>query len=185
MSRVQSRVTNQALELAGIQRGDQGPRISDNIEMTYSMGDLSFLLAPIPGADGFTLAGAAGVALLFSGVELHAPPESGIQITHVENLEASACGFLIAAGASLDDNLTTVTPTTASPVGSTRAFIQTGTSAVSPATIEIPASASLPQATLPIKIFPGEHFLFIQKTANTLMRVNLFWREVPIVSATL
>ncbi len=183
MSRVQTRVSSRALEAAGIQRADQGPRVSDNIQMGYSMGDLGFLLAPIPGADGFLSMAQGPVAAVFSGLELHATPDAGIQIVHIQNNSTITIGIFISVGGDreLDANITEQPADFATPVGSSRALIRQGTRTTTGGNLlNMLTLETLPQSVMPIKIFPGQHLIALGTTANTPFLMNLIWREVPI-----
>jgi len=186
VSRIQTRVTNRALELAGIQRADQGPRISDNIQLIYGFGDLGFLLAPVPGADGFRRAQRGPIAAVFGGVEVHANVDSGIEITHIEELGGVSDIQWNVGTTALDANLTAGGADFSTPNGSSRISVVTGTIVANPGNqITLPNGTALQQAALPIKVFPGEWLFVSQSTANTLFQANIFWRETPTVAATL
>ncbi len=182
MSRAQTRLTNRALELAGIQSAEQGPRVADNIGMTYDFGDLGFLLAPIPGADAFARPSRAGIAALFGGCELHARPDSGIVVTYLEELSSTQNVFFSIGTEVLTANLAAQNGGDFdTPGGSTSALLRTGTRAAGIlGSFTLRSGQISPPALMPIKIFPGENLLLLSSTLNSFFQVGIRWSEVPL-----
>lgn len=182
MSRAQTRLTNRALELAGIQSAEVGPRVADNLGLSYNFGDLGFLLDPIPGADAFARPTRAGVAAVFGGCELHARPDSGILVTYLEEQSSTQNIFFSIGTETLDANIVTQNGGTFdTPAGSTSALLRVGTRVGTVLGSFTVASGAVTADTLmPIKIFPGESLLILGSTANSFFQVGLRWSEVPL-----
>ncbi len=176
--------------MAGIQQADVGPRISDNIQMVYTMGDLSGLLAPVRPLYFWTRASSAALILNRSAFMLQSPPDSAVVLEWLQNVSGAGTAVLYRM---LDtDPITTLTnndppdwasggPPRTSIVS--RSLLTEGKilGAGAPAgVIQLADTESLPDRVPPIVITPGRFFVAFGAADNTAVTLNLSFREVPV-----
>lgn len=179
MPRRQNRVTNLALELAGVDPLP-GPDVSDNIQLVYVVGDLSPLMSPLPVRSFWSATSQAAQAAEQSGWEILPPPDSAIFIMYIENQSAQGAHF--GYGAALGGTVrVAIPPDAADPAGSvTRCGMWRGTNWGAIPGVAVAAGAVAPANLFPLRVSPGNHFRFVGDNINTLMQWLVIWQEVPL-----
>jgi len=181
MPRKTDRDFTQAFQASGILDGLVGPLVSDNIQMTYVLGDLGELLNIVRFPRRYTSANSPAVVGNFSTLKVVPPPDGAILVFHLRNTDALlGVSLMVTPNAALvgETNLTvgfeTQRPTRATfSFGSTLASLGTG--------LIMDAASDLPFANQrPIIVPPGDMITLQGLAANTLLDVCQFaWQEIP------
>ncbi len=164
----------------GVVDAIQGPKVSDNIQMVYGLGDLSELIPPVLAPTFYASQGNASAAAVFAMLELSAPPDSAIEILFFENLTAINVSYAvldasaITAGAAawtadFSNRGSDLTPRTA---------LLRGTGSPLPPGVAIPAGQTK-NVAMPLFVASGKILVFAAATANIAISMNVVWREVP------
>lgn len=178
MPRRQNRITNRALEVAGI-TGTPGPDVSDNIQLTYSLGDLSPLMPGLPYGTFWATLIEPAVAGEQSGMDLRPPSDSLILIHYVQNLSAQASHFGLnnAIGGTVQN---VDAPTMEDPLNVvSRSILRSGTNFGPVAGVALAAGAVAPANLFPMRLSPGNVFAFVGDALNTIMTWLVIWTEAP------
>jgi len=182
MPRRSIRQLSELLQMAEVDPSETaiGPLVSDNIQLTYQVSDVSHLVRPIPvrvyGSSATVAAGGAGV---HSGFSFQAG-RGGAWILWYEEA-TGADRTAIVAGPASD---TTV------GVGMDRSLLTGVTDDQGSSRIRIATRVGLfanffqVRATtiftgLPLYIPPGEFFEGMRVTANAILRPSVVWQEIP------
>lgn len=184
MPRRQTRVTNRALELAGVD-ATPGPDVSDDIQLTYILGDLSPLMSPLPIRSFWSASSQVAQAGEQSGFDIRPPPDSAIFIHYVENQSGQACHF--GYGAQLNGTIgVAIVPDAQDPAGSvSRSGIRRATNWGLIPGVALAAGAVAPANLFPLRVSPGNFFRVCGDVVNTQMLWIVIWQEVPPTPAAL
>ncbi len=180
MPRRSVRQLSELLQMAQVDDTSVGPQVSDNIQQTYQVNDLSHLVRPIPvrvyGASDTIPAGGVGI---FSGFSFQAG-RGGAWILWYEEA-TSADRTMIRAGPLTDVIL---------GVGISRSLLtgvddDLGSSRMRRATratiftfaFQLRNTSIL--TGLPLYIQPGHFFEGLRLTSNAIIRPSLVWQEIP------
>ncbi len=182
MARNQTRNLNTLLQLAGVVETAKGPKISDDIQLTYLVGDLSGLAARLATPTFVATPSRPQVVGRRSRIELRAPPDAAIIVPWWRNEDATIHTWGVEDVTGITDDLATVAP----PVelgGDSRALLQTGSGGVAEPVILPPDSETankFPDLVVP----PGQILMFATGVVNVSILITIAWLEVPILPAT-
>lgn len=186
MPRRQNRITTQSLEQAGI-AGVPGPNVSDDIQLTYSLGDLSPLLPALPQNTIYWLAARAALgAGQYSGFTLAPRANSHLLVAYLENNSVGAAELILDFG--LTANVVAAAQSFEDPAAVvTTANIETGSTPLggAGAGLQIPAGAAAPAGLYPIRVSPGNRFTVLNTVVNQAIACLVVWREVAAPPPTL
>jgi len=185
VSRNQTRRLTDLLILAGVVPAEtaKGPKISDDIQLTYQVDDLSLLAAPLRRPVFYATEVSPAVAVVRGIIELHATPNAAIIVPWFRNDDAGQIlTWNVVAATGITANLATIAPDV-SLGGVSRALFQEGTGA--PAVgLRLAAAAELPPNFPPLVLRPGDILQFRSELTNDAVEVTLAWREIPVIVAT-
>jgi len=183
MPRRQTRITSSALQLAGVEP-IPGPNVSDDIQLVYTLGDLSKLMPPLPFVHCCIVSGQAGVAAIFSGIDLMAPPHAAVEILALYNGGAVATEWGLEQ--VLDANINIETTDWTDPQGyATRARLRRGTRVAAAQGFDVGIGAYAAAGSLPILVSPGNTFCWTNDVANNVATMRMLYREVAVPAAAL
>lgn len=172
-----TRAIARALELAGIE-GARGPDVSDNIQLTYLLSDLSPLMPPLGIIRFYMFEIRPQVPAVFSGIDIRPPPDSAIEIFFLRNNSAIDAHWIL--GDALDANLAAIVPDFWDPAGVvSRCVMRDGTRTAAVLGFTLAAGATEQEILYPIIVQPGNSFCMTGIVANTLINFDVCWREVP------
>lgn len=181
MPRNQTRRFLNMMQAFSIVDASEGPKISDNIQMVYHVGDMESHLAPVLNSTFY--AGGIGNAPVvgeFGMVEVSAPPDSAIEVLFFENLSTIDLNFSVQDSPRITTGSAAFTVDftnqgTALPVPRSRLF--RGSSAVVASGLLIPA-AGVKSTAMPLFCDSGRTLNFCGNTNNSAISLNVVWREV-------
>lgn len=183
MPRTQSRITSRALELAGVD-AIPGPKVSDDIQLVYLLGDLSPLMPPLPIVHCSMITGSVGVAAVYSGIDIRPPPGSAIEILALYNGSVTNSEWRLEL--ALDANIVAEATDFTDPLGYvSRCVLRRGTSSVAVQGWAVAANSYSPGEPLPIIVSPGNIFCWANVTVNTTATMRILWREIAVPPQTL
>lgn len=174
------------LELAGIIDSSHGPKVSDDIQLTYLVSDLSKLIGPLAVPTFVVSDVAPSSAVLRSYMEIRPPPDSAIVIPWFRNDDAAVRMFWgINQTTQITGNLATV-PIDVSMTGQTsRVIFEEGTGANAGQPIRIPAAGVWGGDSEPaIVLTPGNILTWVSNVTNDNLEVSVSWFEVPLAAQT-
>lgn len=171
-----------ALELAGVDVAQRAPPVSDSIQLTYMVSDLSPLVAPftVP-TFGFTELSPA--ELITRGViEIRPPADSALRVIWFRN-DDDTNGFFVAVLAATRIVASLATFEADISIGAeTRATLEDGTGGSGAEGMLFPGGAQTPDGWPDLIIPPGSILAFISSANNLGVRASLLWQELPIVA---
>ncbi len=180
MPRRSTRQLSELLQMASVDDTAIGPQVSDNIQLTYEVSDVSHLVRPIPvrvyGTSDTVPAGGAGV---HSGFTFQSGRGGAWLLWYEE--ATSADRTMIRAGPASDTTrglgmaralLTGVTD----DQGTSRVFRATRIGLYTPA-FQVRSTTIL--TGLPLYIPPGQFFEGLRLADNAILRPSLVWQEIP------
>lgn len=183
MPRRQTRITSSALQLAGVEP-IPGPNVSDDIQLVYLLGDLSKLMPPLPFVHCCIVSGQAGVAAVFSGIELMAPPHAAVEVLALYNASATPSEWGLEQ--ILDANINPEATDWTDPQGYVSlARLRRGTRVAAAQGFDVAATSYADAASLPILVSPGNTFCWTNDVANTVATMRMLYREVAVPAAVL
>ncbi len=183
MARNQTRQLNTLLQLTGVVETSKGPKVSDDIQLTYQVSDLSGLVAPLS-RPTFVASPTSGQNVARRGViELRAPPDAAIVVPWWRNEEAEIHTWGIIEATQISDDLTTITPDVELG-GASRAIFQTGTGGAA-APIILPANTETAPKFPDLIVPPSSILVFVTIGLNANVFISIAWFEVPVLSDTL
>lgn len=163
-----------------------GPQVSDNLQLGYTVDDLSHLVRPLPvrvyGARSLLVAAGAGI---HSGWSLQAGP-GGTWILYIDEY-ATIDSTDIVAGPTSDmviGNAVTPGMLTGITDGASETRFHQATRVGSPANRFILRN-TVTLTGMPLYVPPGEFFQGMRSTANNTNRVSIIWQEVPAEVVTM
>lgn len=181
MPRKTDRDFTQAFQAGGVLDALVGPLISDNIQMTYQMGDLGELLNIVRFPRRYSGPGSAAVVGELSHVKLVPPPDGAALIFHLAN---QTVGVIVLV------TISTIAPLTGEAVqtigfetqGPTRSILSIGSTVAGFGTgLAMAADSELVFANQrPIILEPGNMLTITGPAANTgIGTIQLGWQEIP------
>jgi len=177
MPRTQTRDIERALRAAEIDETKPGPKVSDNIQLTYQLDDLSHLVPAIAGVRGFYLIIVAAVVALRGIVEVAPPPDSSIVIEYWENLFTSNIVYSV-GDSRLDGNIG-ARPPVFTTGGTPRSIVRDGTaSGVVVAGLSLLGSQERPVTLEPLVVIPGQVMRFTDSTPNEAFTIGFNLLEI-------
>jgi len=176
---------SEGLELAGAVDVAAGPKLSDDIQLTYLVSDISGLMPQIP-RPLFVDSQSSPINVgLFGIVELQAPPDSAIVIVWMRNDNAFAnIKFSIESATTIVADLFVLSPGISVTGAASRAAYRNGTGSSTPEVL-IPLSESLPDAFPDMVIPPGQILVVSSNSINQTCALSLSWFELPIAASTI
>jgi len=180
VARNQSRNLNNLLLLAGVTETAKGPKVSDDIQLTYQLSDLSDLVARVPAITAFWSETSPSNAARRGVLELTAPSESGIDILSLENTGSTSLFMVILPNTRItnDTAFNAVDYTnTGEPI---RTQLQEGTGTVASLAFTLGVGDFLSQGMLPLYIPPGRILHFMTSGLNFQAAIAIVFREVPL-----
>lgn len=184
MARNQTRNLNSLLQLAGVVDSAKGPKISDDIQLSYLVSDLSELISPLPRPTFIVTASRTAVAAVRSRIELRAPPEASIRLTWWRNEDATIHTWGVIAATGITANLDTIDVAAdgvALGADNARAMLQTGTGGLS-LPIFLPANSETANKFPDLIVPPGDILTFVTGIVNTSIQITMAWIEVPVLA---
>jgi len=173
-----------ALEFARIQELAKGPKVSDDIQLTYSLGDLSALIPALAAPRyAMTEVGPVQVATR-SFITIKPPPDSAIIVPWFRNDKIAPT---LLWGVTSTDPITLGRATVSADVqigGAPRAITEDGNGADPGGNILLAAGEDLPSNFPPLVIPPGSLMYWMSDANNDSVNLTMTWIEVPLVATT-
>jgi len=179
MARTSTRNFIPLLRSAGIDDSAGGPEVSQDVQLVYVADNLSHLIAPRPGIEGYVTTTVAAVAARVSGIALRPPPDAAITVDWFRNDSAIASIYNVSTLDLTNDIVAGTIDFSTGPAAPRSTFNQ-GTRGVSTIGVLLGIGANLPDRHPDMVITPGQVFLWLGVTVNTAVTFSFTWREVPV-----
>jgi len=173
-----------ALDFARVTELTKGPKVSDDIQLTYSLGDLTRLI-PALASPQYVLTDVGPVQVVnFSFITITPPPDSAIVIPWFRN-DRAAVRFLWSV-TTVDPISLGRNPISADVVigGAPRSRLEEGNGSNPGNNIILAGGADLPANFPPLIVPPGSLFYAMSDTINASVDLTVAWLEVPLVAQT-
>ena len=173
-----------ALRFAGILDTSKGADVSDNIQLNYSLGDLSHLIPAIVSPRYvMTEVGPLSVANR-SIIQISPPADSAIVVPWFRNDDAAA---LLLWSVTTVDPIQLARASVSADVqigGAPRSLLEEGNGANPGSNIRLVGGGELPANFPPIVVPPGNILYWMTNNNNDLVEITVTWIEVPLLALT-
>lgn len=170
-----------ALDIAGVDTS-RGQQVSEEIQLTYQLSDLSGLINPLPRPTMIATVISPTTITRRGMVEISPPADSAIIVVWVRNDDAIRILWRVSVATQIIGDLTAQTADAILGAPSSRALLQSGTGNVG--NIILAASAEFPANFPPLVIPPGQFLAFTSNVNNDAAEITLAWHEIPIAALT-
>jgi len=182
VGRVQNRQFGQFLRLLGVDDSQEGPKISEDIQLVYNVQDVSDLITPIPAVRTYHFTTTPVNAGRVSGLTIQPPSDSAIFLEWLRNDTGGGTSLQYRVGVEqVTNDIVTVVPLFTTG-GTRRSVIIHGTRASWTAGVNLPDTESIPAQSGSLFCEPGFFVTFTAGPAvfNTAITVSFSYREIPL-----
>jgi len=180
MGRVQNRQFGQLFRLLGIDDSQEGPQVSQDVQLVYNVQDISDLITPIPPVRVYQFTTTPTNAARISAITIQPPADSAVFLEWLRNDTGGGTALQYRVGTEqITSNISILTPIFTTG-GTRRSVMVNGTRTAFAPGVNLPDGESIPAQAGPILVEPGQFMLFHGSVFNTAITVSFSYREIPL-----